>query len=109
MLNLGKLYADQKKFVEADALHLRSLENMIQHSDEMEEILVCLHNLSLSTQEINNPKRAQSVFKMWIAIIEKNIEKNSPHLAEPLTGYAKFLRTKSRVAKAKLLKDESSY
>jgi tetratricopeptide (TPR) repeat protein len=104
MLNLGKLYADQKKFVEADALYVKSFEILVQHSDEMlEEILVCLHNLSLSTQEINNPKRAESVFKIWIAVIEKNFGKHSLRLAEPLTGYAKFLRTKKRAAEATLL------
>ncbi|MGB7210426.1 MAG: tetratricopeptide repeat protein [Pyrinomonadaceae bacterium] len=104
MLNLGKLYADQKKFVEADAVYLRSFEILIQHPEDMlEETLVCLHNLSLSTQEINNPKRAESVFKMWIAIIEKNFGKSSLRLSEPLTGYVTFLKTKKRSAEAKLL------
>ena len=104
MLNLGKLYADQKKFIEADALYVRSLEILIQHPDDMlEEILVCLHNLSLSTQEINNPKRAESVFKMWIAVTEKKFGRTSPRLVEPLTGYAKFLKSKKRTTEAALI------
>ncbi len=100
LLNLGKLYSDQSRFAEADAVYVRSLQILIQHPEMVEEILICLHNLGLSTQALGNPKRAESTFKMSISIIEKHFGSNSERLIMPLTGYAKFLRLQKRTSDA---------
>lgn len=100
LLNLGKLYADQKKYVEADAVYVRSLQILIQHPNLVEEILTCLHNLALATKEINNPNRSEAAYKMAIAIIERNFGARSSRLREPLTGYAKLLRSRMRLREA---------
>lgn len=100
LLNLGKLYADQSKFTEANAVYVKSLEIFIQYPELVDEILICLHNISEASYQLKEYKRTESAYKLAIGIIEKNYGKNSDILIEPLTSYAIFLRNTKRLTEA---------
>ncbi len=103
LLNLGKLYADQLKFTEADAVYVRSLQILIQHPEMKEEILICLHDLALTTKELRSYKRTEAAYKMSVAIIEKHFGKKSYRLAEPLKNYSSLLKLLKRTAESKTI------
>lgn len=105
LLNLGKLYADQSKYVEANAVYIKALQIFIQDPEYIDEILICLHNISNSSYELKEYERAESAYKMTLGIIEKNYGKNSKLLIDPLTNYSIFLRNLKRTSEA--LKIES--
>ncbi len=92
MINLGKLYSEQDKYVEADAVYTQALQILMAFPDEKDNILMCLHNLALTTESLNSFKRAEASYKMIISINEKTFGSKSKELIPNLTDYSSFLR-----------------
>lgn len=96
MINLGKLYSEQDKFVEADAVYVQALQILMAYPEEKDHILMCLHNVALTTESLNNFKRAEASHKMMISIIEKTFGNKSKALIPYLKDYVSFLRRRDR-------------
>lgn len=109
LTDLASIYADQKKYTEAETFQLRALavdEKMLGKTSP--NLCNSFDNLAAFYAKSGRQKEAEAMLKKSMAIREKHIQTNPLALAISLERYADFLRDQKRLDEAKPLSTRAS-
>jgi tetratricopeptide (TPR) repeat protein len=99
--NLGGIYANQKRFAEAEPLFREALTLAKKVKGENHpDIALYLSNLAIACGALNKSTEADAFFRESISRLEKTGGERGRRLGRVLETYAKFLRNEHRITEA---------